>query len=198
MHCVHIKIESERWATAMVRASCGINNKQTKRTKQKMKMIFSSSGCIKWIEKLEENAMKKRARKPIEIQMNTANNEHQFGRLFRLWFHVWCCACRAIIVVGSSSSSFTFISNACNVCIDKWKRSGFFLFLSSFFPIQFISPALDLNRWTRSIELNGQKLIVMLNWLVVNSFWYHMHSGTPIDRWLYFVIARSHGFVRNP
>lgn len=74
----------------------------------------------------------------------------------------------------------------------------FFLFLSNFFPIQFKSPALDLNRWARSIELNGQKLIVMLNWLVVNSFWYLMHSGTPIERWIYFVIARSHGFVRNP
>lgn len=78
-HCVHIKIESERWATAMVRASCGINNKQTKRTKQKMKMIF----FFFWLHQVN---WKTRRECDEEESPKTDRNPNEYGKQ---WASIW-------------------------------------------------------------------------------------------------------------
>lgn len=63
--------------------------------------------------------------------------------------------------------------------VDKSKRSGFRRWkMKQNVRFERFLLLLDLNRWTRSIEHTYAK---MLNWLVVNSFWYLTHSRTSIE-----------------
>lgn len=200
LHNVHMKLTDEQPRCVYCFYVASITNKRYKRRRRRrcVLFLFLFSFYLFCGRKGKESKMKKKKRVnecmcwvTEPTQMNTTNNEHQFCRLFILWFLV-CCVVH--VALSLYLARLQFIHIKCMEYIDKWMRSGF-LNKNTFFSLGFIIALIWIDEHVQ-LSILSRELILMLIWYHSDTFY---TVGHPIkQRKSVFVcvilIKRSHGF----